>query len=215
MVLNFLSFCLSVKLLISPLNLNENLAEQSILVSGFPFHHCKYIVPLSFGLQNSAEKSADNIMGIPLHVVCCFLLLLFNVFICLWLLSLWFICVSVCSSLGLSCVGFLCFLYLSECFLSHIREFLAIICSDIFFRLFLCFLSFGDHYHVNVHALSYAAKNWTWLSNWTTTTEVSETVLISFHSFSFILFHIGDFHDSVFQFTYLFFYLSYSAINSF
>ena len=33
--------------------------------------------------------------------------------------------------------------------------------------------------------------------------EVSETVLISFHSFFFILFHGSEFHHSVFQVTYL------------
>ena len=45
--------------------------------------------------------------------------------------------------------------------------------------------------------------------------EVSEMVLISFHSFFFILFHSGDFHHSVFQLTYPFFCLIYSAIDSF
>ena len=45
-VLSSLSFCLSVKLLISPLNLNENFAGNSWL-SVFPFHHFKYIEPLT------------------------------------------------------------------------------------------------------------------------------------------------------------------------
>ena len=42
--------------------------------------------------------------------------------------------------------------------------------------------------------------------------EVSETVLISFHSFFFILFCDRDFHHSVFQVTYPFFCLSYSLL---
>ena len=45
-VLSSLSFCLSVKLLISQLDLNENLAGCSWL-SVFSFHHFKYIEPLT------------------------------------------------------------------------------------------------------------------------------------------------------------------------
>ena len=44
--------------------------------------------------------------------------------------------------------------------------------------------------------------------------EVSETVLISFLSFFFILF-LGSFHHSIFQFAYSFFCLNCSAIDSF
>ena len=39
--------------------------------------------------------------------------------------------------------------------------------------------------------------------------------LSSFHSFFFILFHGSDFHHPILQLTYLFFSLSYSAIDSF
>ena len=45
--------------------------------------------------------------------------------------------------------------------------------------------------------------------------EVSETVLISFHPFFFILFHGSDLRHSVFQLTYSSFCLSYSIIDFF
>ena len=52
-VLNSLSFGLSVKLLLSLSNLNESLAEWSILGCNIsPFHHFKYSVPLISGLQS-------------------------------------------------------------------------------------------------------------------------------------------------------------------
>ena len=52
-VLNSLNFCLSVKFLISPLNLSDILVGRVIFVAVFfPFHHFKYILPLPTGLQN-------------------------------------------------------------------------------------------------------------------------------------------------------------------
>jgi len=52
-VLNSLSFCLSVKLLISPSYLNEILAGYSNLGCRlFFFHHFKYILPFPPGLKS-------------------------------------------------------------------------------------------------------------------------------------------------------------------
>ena len=71
MVLNSLNFCLSGKLLISPSNFNKSLlAGQSILdCRFFPFitlnisHHSLLACRVSF------EKSADNLMGVPLYAI--------------------------------------------------------------------------------------------------------------------------------------------------
>ena len=53
----------------------------------------------------SAEKSADNLMGIPLCVIFCFSLAAFNIFsLNLTFISLINMCVGV-FSLGLSCMG--------------------------------------------------------------------------------------------------------------
>ena len=64
---------MSIKLLISPSNLNESLAGWSALVAGlfiylfFPLHLFKYIIALPYGLQFLQErKSADNHTEIPL-----------------------------------------------------------------------------------------------------------------------------------------------------
>jgi len=53
MVLNSLSFCLSVKFLISPSYLNEILAGYSNLgCRFFFFHHFKYVLPFPSGLKS-------------------------------------------------------------------------------------------------------------------------------------------------------------------
>ena len=104
MVLNSLSFWLSVKLLISPLNLNEILAGLcNIHCSFFPFitlnMSCHSLLPC----RVSAENSADNLMGIPLYVICCFSLAAFNIF------SLYLVfdnLINMCLDMfPLSCVG--------------------------------------------------------------------------------------------------------------
>ena len=68
----------------------------------------------------------------------------------------------------------LCFLDLSECFLSHVREVLGYNIFKYFYRFFLFLFSFWDPYNMNVGALNIVP-------------EVSETVLI-FFSFFFSLF---------------------------
>ena len=79
-MLNSLSFCLSVKLLISPSYLNEILAGYSNL--GFKFLS---FITLSMSWRSllawrvSVERSAVILMGIPLCVICCFSLAAFNI----------------------------------------------------------------------------------------------------------------------------------------
>ena len=54
----------------------------------------------------SAEKSVDNFMEVPLYVLCYFPLVAFNtVSVCL-IFAVWLLCISVCSSLFLSCLKF-------------------------------------------------------------------------------------------------------------
>ena len=80
-LLNSLSFCFSVKLLISPSNQNKSLAGWSNLGwRFFPCHHFKYIMPLPSGLQTFCrKKSADNLISVPLYVIYFFFLAAFNI----------------------------------------------------------------------------------------------------------------------------------------
>ena len=99
MVLHSLSFCLSVKLLISPSNLNESLAVHSIL-------GCRLFFPLFIILSVSCQsllayrvsvvKSADNPVRVLLHVICCFSVAAFSIFLLsLILVSLINMCLRV------------------------------------------------------------------------------------------------------------------------
>ena len=102
-MLNSLSFCLSIKLLISPSYLNEILAGYSNLGCGF-----FSFVTLSMSYHSllawrvSIERSAVILMGIPLWVIYCFSLAAFNICslclifdslinMCLGVFGLWFI----------------------------------------------------------------------------------------------------------------------------
>ena len=81
MMLNCLSFCLSVKLLISPSNLNEILAGQSNLgCRFFPFITLNMSCHSLLACRVSAERPAVNLMGIPLCVIYSFSLAAFNIF---------------------------------------------------------------------------------------------------------------------------------------
>ena len=76
-------FCLSVKLLISPSNLNKSLAEQSILACRlFPFIF-KCIMPLSSVCKVSTENPADNFMEIAYMLFVAFHLLVLMFFLSL------------------------------------------------------------------------------------------------------------------------------------
>ena len=109
MVLNSLSFCLSVKVLISPSNLNEIFAGLSNLgCRFFPFITLNTSCHTLLACTVSVERSAVNIMRIPLYIICCFSLAAFNIF-SLYLLfdSLINMCVGV-FLLGFILYGDLC-----------------------------------------------------------------------------------------------------------
>ena len=96
MVLNSLSFCLSVKLLIPPSYLNEILARYSNLGCRFFSFITLSMSCHSFWPEVSIERSAVILMGIPLCVICCFTLAAFNICsLCLIFLNLINICFGV------------------------------------------------------------------------------------------------------------------------
>ena len=97
MVLNSLSFCLSVKLLISPSYLKEFLA-------GFSNLGCRlfFFITLNMSCHPllawwvSIERSAVILMGLPLCVICCFSLAAFNICsLCLIFVNLINMCLGV------------------------------------------------------------------------------------------------------------------------
>ena len=102
MVLNSLIFCFSGKLLLSPLNLKEHLAGYSILdCRSFSFITLNVSFYFLLVCRFSVEKPADNLMGVPLYIICHFPLVVFNV------VSLSLIFVSVITMcLGVFLLGF-------------------------------------------------------------------------------------------------------------
>ena len=78
MVLNSLSFCLSVKLLISPSYLKESHAGYGNLGCRFSLSSLMSCHSL-LARRVSIERSAVILMGIPLCVICCFILAAFNI----------------------------------------------------------------------------------------------------------------------------------------
>ena len=73
MVGNSLNFCLCIKLLISPSNLNVVLSKRLILVVTFFFPIILSIFCHSFlSSRVSVEILAVSLMGIPLYVICSF-----------------------------------------------------------------------------------------------------------------------------------------------
>ena len=133
-----LSFCSSVKLLISPSNVNKSLAGCSWLQT-FPFRHLNISRHSLLARGVSAEKSADNLMGIPVCVIRCFSpdALIFRLclpFLCLITLSLhvptW---VPPWDALH--------FLNLGNCFPSCVRE---VFCYSLFKHFLRPFLSLSS-----------------------------------------------------------------------
>ena len=105
MVLNSLSFCLSVKLLISPSYLNEILAGYSNIGCRFlSFITLSMFCHSLLAQRASIERSAVILMGIPLSVICCFSLAAFNICsLCLIFVNL----INMC--LGVFHLGFILF----------------------------------------------------------------------------------------------------------
>ena len=90
---NFLNFCLSEKLFISPSLLRESLAGCSNLgCRFFLFSTLNISCHSLLACRASAERSAVKHMGFPLYFTCCFSLAAFNFLsLCLVFVSLrWF-----------------------------------------------------------------------------------------------------------------------------
>ena len=100
-MLNSLSFCLSVKLLISPSYLNEILAGYSNLgCKLFSFitlsMSCHSLLASRVSIERSADLLKVIFMGIPLCVICCFSLAAFNICsLCLIFVKLTNMCFGV------------------------------------------------------------------------------------------------------------------------
>ena len=98
----------------------------------------------------SVEKSADNLIGIPLYVICHSSLVAFNI---LSLSLVFIILISMCLSmflLGFILPGTLCFLNLVDYFLTHVRKVFNYYFLKYFLRSFLLLFSFWDPYNVNI-----------------------------------------------------------------
>ena len=139
-------------------------------------------------------------MELPSYVACCFCLTAFNViYLCLVFVSL----ISMCCGmflLGFILYGTLCLLDLTISF-SMLGKFSTIIFSKVFLYPFFFSSSSGTPIIQMLVCLILS--------------EVSETILSSFHSFFFILFFRSYFHHFIFQLTDSFFCFRYSAIDSF
>ena len=101
-------------------------------------------------LPVSAEKSAVNLMGVPLYIICHFSLFAFNNFsLSLTFANLITMCLGV-FLLGFILYGTVRFLDLGGYFLSHVREVLDYNLFKYFLGCFLSLFSFWDPYNENV-----------------------------------------------------------------
>ena len=118
-MLNSLSFCLSVKLFISPSYSNEILAGYSNLDCGF-----FSFITLSMSCQSllawrvSMKDQLLSLWESPCVLFVAFPLLLLIFTLCVWSLLIWLICVLGYFALGLSCLGLSGVLGLGWLFLS-------------------------------------------------------------------------------------------------
>ena len=109
-------------------------------------------------------------MGIPLWIICCFSFAAFNICsLCLIFINLINMCLGV-FQLGIILFGTLGFLDLGSYFLSHFREVFNYYLLKYLLMAFLFVLLFCNSYDSNVGAFNIVS-------------EISEIVLISFHSF--------------------------------
>ena len=131
MVLNSLHFCFSGKFLISPSNLKETLAGQSIPgCRFFPFITLNISCHSLLAYRVSVEKLANRLIGVPLCIICHSSLVDFKVLS----LSLIFVILSWCVPPWVyPAWDSLCFLNLVDYFLFHVRE----VFSYYFFKYFL------------------------------------------------------------------------------
>ena len=144
MVLNSLSFCLSVKLLISPSYLNEILAGYSNLGCRlFPFITLNVACHSLLAWRVSIQTSAVMFMGILLCAICCFSLAAFTICsLCLIFVNLVNMCLGV-FRLAFTLFGALCVSWTEVVIsLPILGKFSTIISSSIFSGSF-CLLLLG------------------------------------------------------------------------
>ena len=116
---------------------------------------CQSLLACSF----SAEKSADNLVGIPLSVIGCFSLTAFNICsLYLIFISVINMCLSVCF-LEFFLYETLSFLVLIHYFLSQVREVFDYNLFRYFPRLFLLLFFFWDHCNLNVGGLMLSQRS--------------------------------------------------------
>ena len=125
--MNSFSSCLSEKFCIPPAILNDILMGRWV----FPFRTLKISCHYYLTAKVCAEKSADHLMGIPLYKTVLFLLPLEFSNISFFNYMSWY--GSVWVHLVWEPV---CFLYLDNCFLLQVWNFLAMIPSNAFFITF-------------------------------------------------------------------------------
>ena len=101
----------------------------------------------------SLEKSVDNLMGVPLCVTYRCSLVASNILSLSWIFVIWLLCVSACSSLSLSCLGFSVLPGIGWLFPSHVREVFSYCLFKCFLEFFLFLFFFWDPYKANVGAL--------------------------------------------------------------
>ena len=183
MVLNSLCFCLSVKLLNSPLYLNEILAGYSNLGCKFFFffffHQFKYALPFPSGLKSFYWKINCYPFRNPLAVICCFSLAAFNICsLCLIFVNL----INMC--LGVFCLGFILFVTLwfywtwviiSSPILGKVFNYYLL---KYFLMVFLFIFVFWDSYDSNVGTFNIVP-------------EISKVVFISFNYFFHLFLLVG------------------------
>ena len=135
---------MSEKLLISPSDLKESLAGYSVLgCRFFPSITLNIACHSLLACRVSLEKSADTLMGAPLYGFCHFSFVAFNILsLSLIFVSLITVCLSM-FLLGFILPGTLCFLYLVDYFLSHVREVFSYYLFKYFLRSFLSLLLLG------------------------------------------------------------------------
>ena len=123
-ILNFLYFCFSEKVFISPSILDEILARCSNLgCRFFPFSTLYTSCHSILACRVSAEGSAVKHMGFPLYATCCFSLAAFNILsLCLVFVSLISIRFWCVSPLVYPVWDSLCLLDLIDYFLFHVGE---------------------------------------------------------------------------------------------
>ena len=102
--------------------------------------------------------------------------------------------------LGFILPGTLHYLGLGDCFFFHVRKVFIYYVFKYFLRSRLFLFSFWDPYNASFMYLMLSQRS---------------LRLSSFHVFFFILFHGNNLHHFVFQLTYAFFPLHYSAIDFF